>query len=118
MQLITHTAQKMRFSIKDFFSNCGQIPSFQRIWSHLLKKSLMVKFLFYAVSVPQLKGSLRKCLTIKTMESKSFVNYCSCFRSSRPEVFCKRGVLRNFAKFAGKHLCQSLILIRTPPVAA
>ena len=29
-------------------------------------------------------------------------------RSSRPEVFCKKGVLRNFTKFAGKHLCQSL----------
>ena len=25
-----------------------------------------------------------------------------------PEVFCKKGVLRNFAKFTGKHLCQSL----------
>ena len=31
------------------------------------------------------------------------------FRSSRPEVFCKKGALRNFAKFTGKHLCQSLI---------
>ena len=30
------------------------------------------------------------------------------YRSSRPEVFCKKGVLRNFVKFAGKHLCQSL----------
>ena len=30
------------------------------------------------------------------------------FRSSRPEVFCKKGVHRNFAKFTGKHLCQSL----------
>ena len=30
------------------------------------------------------------------------------FRSSRPEVFCKKGVVRNFAKFTGKHLCQSL----------
>ena len=28
--------------------------------------------------------------------------------SSRPEVFCKEDVLRNFAKFTGKHLCQSL----------
>ena len=27
-------------------------------------------------------------------------------RSSRPEVFCKKGVLNNFAKFTGKHLCQ------------
>ena len=30
------------------------------------------------------------------------------FTSSRPEVFCKKGVLGNFAKFTGKHLCQSL----------
>ena len=29
-------------------------------------------------------------------------------RSSRPDVFCKKGVLRNFIKFAGKHLCQRL----------
>ena len=29
-------------------------------------------------------------------------------RSSRPEVFCKKSVLRSFAKFTGKHLCQSL----------
>ena len=25
-----------------------------------------------------------------------------------PRVFWKNGVLRNFAKFTGKHLCQSL----------
>ena len=30
------------------------------------------------------------------------------YRSSRAEVFCKKGVLRNFAKFTGKHLCQIL----------
>ena len=30
------------------------------------------------------------------------------FRSSRPEVLCKKGVLKSFAKFTGKHLCQSL----------
>ena len=29
-------------------------------------------------------------------------------RSSRPEMLCKKGVLRNFTKFKGKHLCQSL----------
>ena len=26
------------------------------------------------------------------------------FRSSHPEVFCKKGVFRNFTKFTGKHL--------------
>ena len=40
------TSQKMNFSIKDFFSKCDQIGSFLRIWSHLLKKSLMEKFIF------------------------------------------------------------------------
>ena len=28
-------------------------------------------------------------------------------RSSRPEVLCEKDVLRNFAKFTGKHQCQS-----------
>ena len=36
----------------------------------------------------------------------------SISRSSRPEVFCKRGVLRNLVKFTGKHLRQSLFLIK------
>ena len=30
------------------------------------------------------------------------------FRSSRPEVFFKKGVLRNLPKLTGKHLCQIL----------
>ena len=44
------TAQKMTFSIKDFFSKCDQIRSFPQIWSHLLKKYLMKNFIFSAVS--------------------------------------------------------------------
>ena len=42
-KLKTYTAQKMNFS------KCDQIRSFQRIWSHLLKKSLMENFIFCAV---------------------------------------------------------------------
>ena len=34
-----YTTQKMKFSIKDFFSKCNQTNSFLLIWSHLLKKS-------------------------------------------------------------------------------
>ena len=30
------------------------------------------------------------------------------YRSSCPEVFCIKCVLKNFAKFTGKYLCQSL----------
>ena len=35
------TVQKMKFSIEDFFSKCDQIRSFLRIWSNLLRKSLI-----------------------------------------------------------------------------
>ena len=35
------------------------------------------------------------------------INTISSPRSSHPEVFCKKGVFRKFAKFLGKHLCQS-----------
>ena len=41
--------KKMKFSIKDFFSKCGQIRRKMRIWSHLLKKSLTKNFIFWAV---------------------------------------------------------------------
>ena len=38
-------------------------------------------------------------------------------RSSRPDVFCKKGILRNFAKFTGKHLCQNLFFIKKESLA-
>ena len=36
----------MKFFIKDFFSKCDQIRSLLRIWSDLLKRSLMENFIF------------------------------------------------------------------------
>ena len=39
----------IKFSIKYFFSKCGQIRKKLRIWSNLLKKSLMENFIFCAV---------------------------------------------------------------------
>ena len=43
------TARKMKFSIKEFFSKCDQIRRMLRIWSHLLKNSLMENLIFCAV---------------------------------------------------------------------
>ena len=48
MRLITI---KIEFSIKDLLGKCDQIRSFLRIWAHLLKKSLIKNFIFYAVYV-------------------------------------------------------------------
>ena len=42
----TYTVQKMKFSIKDFYSKSDQICSFLRIWLNLLKKPLMENFIF------------------------------------------------------------------------
>ena len=51
--LLFDTAQKMKFFITDFFSKCDQIRRFLRIWSHLLKKSVIETFIFF-VSVRDL----------------------------------------------------------------
>ena len=54
---------KMKISIKDFFSKCDQIRSFLRIWSHLLKKSLIENFIFlldFLTVKPQRKEKLSR----------------------------------------------------------
>ena len=46
----TTNCTKMKISTKDFFSACDQIRRKLRIRSHLLKKSLMVNFIFCVVT--------------------------------------------------------------------
>ena len=42
---------------------------------------------------------------------EEFMEFMRSLWLQPPEVFCKKGILRNFAKFTGKYLCQSLLLI-------
>ena len=49
MAIIYDTAQKIKFSIKDFPSKCDQIRRKLQIRSHLLGKSLKENFIFCAV---------------------------------------------------------------------
>ena len=70
--------KKMKFSIKDFFSKCDQIRRKLRIWSHLLKKSLVENFLFCAVLdicifILGITNTLEKLLK-KTLPSRKFQN--------------------------------------------
>ena len=46
------TSQKIKFSVKDYFSKCDQIRRKLQIWSHLLKQSFMENFAFYVVWRP------------------------------------------------------------------
>ena len=59
----------------NFLSNCRQIRSFLRIWSYLLKNSLMEKFIFCAVFVNLAESPiywlmLVKCLPIVLIKFK------------------------------------------------
>ena len=80
------TAQKIKLSVKNFFRKCDQIRSFLRIWSHLLKKSLMKNFIFCAVQflLPNLDFKLR---------SKMYIFYHSQFNiviTTQPVITCSK----------------------------
>ena len=49
--------KKMKFSIKEFFSKCDQIRRTLRIWSHLMKKSLMEFFVQCVIVVLSAVGT-------------------------------------------------------------
>ena len=55
-------------------------------------------------------------IPLKTWENQKLSNL---FRGSRhPEVFSKKDVLKTFAKFTGKHLCQSLFFNKVATATA
>ena len=73
-----YTEQEMKFSIKDFFSKCDQIRRKLRIWSHLLKKSLMQNFIFCAVIVvlKLYSASLKEvCEGLQTVHQQHYQNW-------------------------------------------
>ena len=62
---------------------------------------------------------IKLSLLISGINQATMQSYCSFFtfmtyfffikfQKQPPEVFCKKGVLRNLTTFTGKHLCQSL----------
>ena len=54
------------------------------------------------------RAAINKALLLKKKTFLILLQLLLIYRSSRAEVFCKKGVLRNFEKFTGKHLCQGL----------
>ena len=104
---IVITAQKMKFSIKDFFSKCDQIRSFLQIWSHLLKKSLMKNFIFCAVIVESsefynchltfnlFSNNASFLYTLKTSESLKFSDV---FRRCRSKILVENEGVDYFLK--------------------
>ena len=48
------------------------------------------------------------------MTEEQVENQLVAFRNSHRRCSARKGVLRNFAKFTGKHLCQSLFFVLSP----
>ena len=82
------TTQKVKFSMKDFFSKYDQIRSFLWIQSHLLKKSLIENFIF--CTVLELQQILKVILPL-------LLHCCHC-KNSRIEnavtQFCLKAIMR------------------------
>ena len=66
----------------------------------------IISFLQVFLSCTRLVDQLQLTLTSKVTHQQLIK--CSNSRSNRPVVFCRKDVLRNFAKLTGKRLCQSL----------
>ena len=74
---VAYTAQKTKFSIKDFFSKCDQICRKMRIWSHLLEKSVIENLFLRSDS-----SMLRRTPTEKLKNRRLMFRFCfSTFRS-------------------------------------
>ena len=104
-------------SIPPFIRSCGVIL---RSWVSLHSQNLVVRY--WDLEYPSIHKILRCDIEILSIPSIHKILWCDIeilsissihkirtltwrLRSSRPEVFCAKGVLRNFAKFKGKHLC-------------
>ena len=71
---------------------------------YLRKHFILIDFYFLNMASFVYFKSIASHFHMNTIKSKFRI----IFRSSRPDVFFEKGVLKNFAKFKGKHLCQSL----------
>ena len=81
-------AQKMKFSIKDFFSKCDQIRRKLRIWSHLLKKSLIENFIFSAVRMLHFYICLYIFpLWVNTVVKRSSPNFASSIKWIEANIY-------------------------------
>ena len=81
----------------------------------LPKQNSMQKFRRHRGICQSVNSQERKCKVdrYKLQRQILIINYNYLHpnvRSSHPELFCEKGVLKSFAKLSGKHLCQSFLI--------
>ena len=95
----------MKFSIQHFLNKCGQIHNILRIWPYLLKKFQRSVWVSCILSIVFLYP--QRCNQDPCQQLRSRALQQQLFTRSTPEVFHKKGFLRNVTKFTRKQLCQS-----------
>ena len=99
---------KMKFSIKAFFSKCVQICRKLRIWSNLLKKSLMEIFIFCAVKSPQ-RNSPNSSLAFRICSSLSFMLRMTSKKLNQKQSNWRKNKQKKTPK---RNICNDLIIWR------
>ena len=75
----------------------------------------LIKLIFYIKNKKAVDLRLQHRINRNNSFSRKHINVTILVRfylTSRLKVFCKKGVLRNFSKFTGKHQCWSVFLIK------
>ena len=94
-----HTAQNVKVTIVLSYRRKTCMKAEEAVLPSLSAMSLLIRSRFAC----RLLRVNSLCCSPECEKGNTRIKY----GRSRPEVFCKNGVLRNFTKFTGKHLCQS-----------
>ena len=99
---MNNTAQKMKFSIKNFFSKCDQINRKLRVWSHLLKKSLMENCVFHALMCKCVFIRVHCCVHLRSASnvSEKVFTFSLFFQA----FMCKQNVKMWSQEYPGQYL--------------
>ena len=90
------------------FKPRNQIPDFFQIYC-IQNSCDPQEFCYQTLTINSLPqhNKIHKLVTFMTFAKSIYESKVIMYRSSYPEVFCKKGVGRNFIKYTRKHPCRS-----------
>ena len=129
--------QKRRCNIQNCTSRDNQVRSFTTYYLVTCYRILKIDLQKFSIGKKSMENSgiLLTESTAKIHTKKGYINSLQCYTllniivvhnliqqslnlrsvfrtllKQPPQMFCKKGILRNFAKFTGKRLCRSILL--------
>ena len=84
------------------------------IFEFFHEKEIVESWLVY---LSKFSWIIQSCFWTETTKWSHNITTNTKIKKQPPEVFCKKGFLRNFANFTGNHLCQSFFFNKIPGLA-